>query len=206
MTQAIVVGRDMGAAPPRQTEIRVRLPGTPDEQVRHALDAWRCAASFLLFVITLLPSLLSSCIHVVCILNAVPVFLPLYSSFIRLVHLPHLFSLSSSPCSAFGIPPMPDEAASILRASRPDGILLSVVTSSEGFVRVGIQAPKPSTDHVLRLCNVVRGNNEELAAFEGSLGAEGPSYVEYQHLVKVPTTPGRALFEKSSYSSVSSFF
>jgi len=123
---AYVVGRDMGAAPPRQTEIRVKLPGTPDEQVRLALDAW----------------------------------------------------------TSFGIPPMPEEASTVLRASRPDGIFLSVVTSSEGFVRLGIQAPKPSTDTVLKLCNVAKGNNEELASFEGSLGADGPTYVEYQHLMR----------------------
>jgi len=31
---------------------------------------------------------------------------------------------------------------------------LSVITSSEGFVRIGLMAPKPSTETVLALCAV----------------------------------------------------
>lgn len=37
-----VVGRDMGAAPPRQTEMRFKLPGmTYEEQLECALSAWQ---------------------------------------------------------------------------------------------------------------------------------------------------------------------
>jgi len=70
---------------------------------------------------------------------------------------------------------------------------LSVITSSEGFVRIGLLAPKPSTETVLALCAVCNklspegGNpnaNDELASFEAALGADGPSYAEYQFLMK----------------------
>jgi len=122
------VGRDMGAAPPRQTEMRMKIPG-PDfsEQLSLALDAFE----------------------------------------------------------TFGFPPIPDNAYRILKDSNPDGQLsLSVITSSEGFVRLGLLAPFPSTNTVLSLCSISGGNQEEMAAFEASLGKDCPSYVEYQYLMK----------------------
>lgn len=122
------VGRDMGAAPPRQTELKLKLPGGEfEEQVRVGLDAF----------------------------------------------------------SAFGFPAIPDYAAKILKENRADGQLwLSVITSLEGFVRLGLLVPYPSTETVLALCSVSGGNHEEMAAFEASLGKENPSYVEYQYLMK----------------------
>eukprot|EP01114_Cavostelium_apophysatum_P022601 TRINITY_DN822_c0_g1_i1.p1 TRINITY_DN822_c0_g1~~TRINITY_DN822_c0_g1_i1.p1 ORF type:complete len:482 (-),score=136.28 TRINITY_DN822_c0_g1_i1:109-1554(-) len=122
------VGRDMGAAPPRQTELKMKVPGNNfDDQLAVGLDAF----------------------------------------------------------TAFGFPEIPANALKILRESRPDGPLtLSVITSLEGFVRLGLLAPFPSTETVLALCSISGGNHEEMAAFEASLGKERPSYVEYQYLMK----------------------
>jgi len=130
VTTVYVVGRDMGAAPPRQTELRIKVPGADSsEQVRIGLDAF----------------------------------------------------------SSFGFPPFPDEAARILRESKPENLALSVITSSEGFVRLGLLAPKPSTQTVLALCEIAGGKKDELATFEASLGTDGPdgpAFVEYQFLIK----------------------
>jgi hypothetical protein len=128
------VGRDMGAAPPRQTELRMKLPGPDfDAQLRLGLDAF----------------------------------------------------------STFGFPAIPDNALSILRNSKTNvgetPLCMSVITSSEGFVRLGLMVPKPNTQTVLQLCSIAGGNNENIAAFEGSLGAlgsDGPTYAEYQYLMK----------------------
>eukprot|EP01100_Stratorugosa_tubuloviscum_P006251 TRINITY_DN270_c1_g2_i1.p1 TRINITY_DN270_c1_g2~~TRINITY_DN270_c1_g2_i1.p1 ORF type:complete len:486 (+),score=282.65 TRINITY_DN270_c1_g2_i1:362-1819(+) len=119
------VGRDMGAAPPRQTEIRIRLPGADfASQLNSAIDAF----------------------------------------------------------AMFSFPPIPDPAIQVLQDTKPTGLCLSIITSSEGFVRLGLLTPKPSTDTVLRLCKIAGSNNEELAAFEGSLDSQGPAYSEYQYL------------------------
>jgi hypothetical protein len=122
------VGRDMGAAPPRQTEVRLRIPGpTGDAQVQLGVEAF----------------------------------------------------------TAFDFPPLPDTVLSIIKMSRShDGASLSVITSSEGFVRLGLMVPKPSTETVLQLLDFAGGNKENMALFEGSLHSSGPSWVEYQYLQK----------------------
>jgi len=119
------VGRDMGAAPPRQTEIRLRLPGTTFAQQ---------------------------------------------------------FEIAEDAYKMFGFPPIPDGPMELIRSWQPTGICLSVITSSEGFVRLGLMAPNPSTATVLKLCQLVKAGNEQLASFEGSLGSKGPSFVEFQYL------------------------
>lgn len=122
------VGRDMGAAPPRQTELKFKVPGEDFlEQLNTALSAF----------------------------------------------------------SSFGFPPIPDNAMKILRDSRPDAQLaMSVITSAEGFVRLGLMAPNPRTETVLALCSMCGGNQDEMASFEASLGKDTPSFVEYQYLMK----------------------
>jgi len=122
------VGRDMGAAPPRQTELRIRLPGgTGNAQVQLGLESF----------------------------------------------------------SAFDFPPVPDNVLSIIKSGHTmDGVSLSVITSSEGFVRLGLLVPKPSTETVLQLLDIAGGNKETMALFEGSLHSSGPSWVEYQYLQK----------------------
>lgn len=121
------VGRDMGAAPPRQTETRVFLPGTNRaRQVEIGLEAF----------------------------------------------------------SMFGFPPLPDYAISILNEgdNEDSAISMSIITSSEGFVRLGLMSPRPSPEVVQRLCAQVGANIDDLREFERALGSRGPSFVEYQFL------------------------
>jgi len=119
------VGRDMGAAPPRQTEIRVSLPGsTFEQQMAVAKDAY----------------------------------------------------------TSFNFPEPPKDAMDVLYEYKNTGLRLSIITSSEGFVRIGLLSPKPKNDAVIKLSNISGANNDELGTFEGSLGTEGPDYVEFQYL------------------------
>jgi len=126
--QIYAVGRDMGAAPPRQTELRFKVPmGDFESQLAIGLDAF----------------------------------------------------------STFGFPAIPENALKILKETRAEGQLsMSVITSSEGFVRIGMLVPNPTTEAVLSLCSISGGNHDELASFEASLSKEGPSNVEYQYLMK----------------------
>jgi len=128
IVSVFAVGRDMGAAPPRQTELRIRLPGgTGDAQM--------------------------------------------------------ILGLSSF--TAFDFPPIPNDVLAIIKSSHyAEGASLSVITSSEGFVRLGLLLPKPSTEAVLQLLEYSEGNKETMALFEGSLHSSGPSWVEYQYLQK----------------------
>jgi len=121
------VGRDMGAAPPRQTELRFKVPGSDFEtQVGIGLDAFK----------------------------------------------------------SLGFPDLPDTVLSLLKKSGNPGLNMSVITSSEGFVRLGLLVPKPKTQTVLDLCALVGGNADSIANLEGSLAVDGPSFVEYQYLMK----------------------
>jgi len=128
VTSIFAVGRDMGAAPPRQTEMRFTLPGGDfAEQLRIAVSAF----------------------------------------------------------SSFGVPAIPDEAMKILQENPPSQrMTMSVITSAEGFVRLGLLVPSPKTQTVIALCNFAGSKHEEIAAFEGSLGSQGPAFVEYQYLMK----------------------
>lgn len=122
------VGRDMGAAPPRQTEIRIRLPGeTFDAQFNLALDAF----------------------------------------------------------NEFGFPLLPEEAVAIVRSIPRAGLRMSVVTSSEGFVRLGVLIPEPdrtALDRLSPLCGAT--SSDGLIRFSDSLGLAGPAFVEFQFLQK----------------------
>jgi len=121
------VGRDMGAAPPRQTEIRFPLSGTGfEDQLSRALSAFE----------------------------------------------------------AFGFPMLPDDMLSLIRQSPRDGLSLSVITSSEGFVRLGLMCPEPDRSIVDQLCAIGGGNAQQLQQFEQSLGVRGPAQAEYQYLMK----------------------
>jgi len=128
IVNVFAVGRDMGAAPPRQTEFRFKLPpSSPSSQIKLGLDAFEI----------------------------------------------------------FGFPKVPEEITRIIHgAVQQDGCTMSVITSSEGFVRLGLLIPKPTTDTVLSLLELAGGNRNSLALFEGSLHSSGPSYVEYQYLQK----------------------
>lgn len=122
------VGRDMGAAPPRQTEIRVKLPGESfDQQLALALDAFQ----------------------------------------------------------EFGFPALPEEALAIVRQHPKAGLRLSVVTSSEGFVRLGVMLPDPDRTALDRLSPLSGASSSDpLIRFSNSLGLAGPHFVEFQFLMK----------------------
>lgn len=125
------VGRDMGAAPPRQTEIRMKLRGGAfQKQLEIGLDAFEC----------------------------------------------------------FDFPPLPENALNILKEA-PDNddigendLCISVITSSEGFVRLGLLSPNPSKDTVRKLCAIAGANADDLDVLEQALGCKGPSFAEYQFL------------------------
>jgi len=124
--KCLSVGRDMGAAPPRQTEFRIKLPGLDfDNQYRVAIDAW----------------------------------------------------------DMFGFPSMPDEILKILKSSGKMGCYLSIITSSDGFVRLGLLVPSPGTDTVVKLCQAVGSKSDALTQFEQSIGGHGPAFIEYQYLM-----------------------
>jgi len=124
--KCLSAGRDMGAAPPRQTEFRIKLPGLDFEnQYRVALDAW----------------------------------------------------------DMFGFPSMPEEIQKILKNSGKAGCYLSVITSSDGFVRLGLLVPSPNSDTVVKLCHAVGSKSDQLLSFEQSLGGHGPAFAEYQYLM-----------------------
>jgi len=135
ITTAFAVGRDMGAAPPRQTELRFRLPGnTAADQITVGLTAF----------------------------------------------------------SAFKFPPLPDAALTVLKSCKAENtpeafVSLSVITSTEGFVRLGLLVPRPSVSDVQALCRSAGASPDNVASFEHSIElsqGEGPLYVEYQFLQK----------------------
>jgi len=123
------VGRDMGAAPPRQTEIRLKLPGADfNTQLRIAMDAF----------------------------------------------------------FAFGFPSIPEDALAMIRRSDSNAgaICMSVITSSEGFVRLGVMLPKPNQNTIASLCQLTQANLDDLMRFQQALQSDGPAYAEYQYLQK----------------------
>ena len=119
------VGRDMGAAPPRQTEIRVRLPGSTFEQQ---------------------------------------------------------FTVAQAAFSSFGFPPIAPEIVSIFKSESRTDLCLSIITSSEGFVRLGLMMPNPSSSTISQCCEWASQYVNPLSSFQGSMGSSGPAYVEYQYL------------------------
>lgn len=119
------VGRDMGAAPPRQTEIRVNLPGSDfNAQLEIALDAF----------------------------------------------------------SSFGFPDLPDDPLQVLKKQNTPNLSLSIITSSEGFVRLGLLCPNPSAQTVKELCSANGSSPAEIEEFQAALSSGGPALVEYQFL------------------------
>jgi len=126
VTRCTSVGRDMGAAPPRQTEIKLTLPGdTFEEQLERGLSAY----------------------------------------------------------AEFGFPPIVEDALEILRRSGRAGLSLSIITSSEGFVRLGLLAPTPSKEVVRALCELSgAGSADQIFNFEKQISCDYPDFVEYQFL------------------------
>eukprot|EP01126_Amoeba_proteus_P012708 TRINITY_DN1524_c0_g1_i9.p1 TRINITY_DN1524_c0_g1~~TRINITY_DN1524_c0_g1_i9.p1 ORF type:complete len:316 (-),score=58.66 TRINITY_DN1524_c0_g1_i9:598-1545(-) len=122
------LGRDMGAAPPRQTEVRFQPQGeTFGEQVAQALSAY----------------------------------------------------------TEFGISPPPVDIINLIQYDVKDrgGVSLSVITSCEGFVRMGLMIPSPTHQVVEGLCDHVGGSSSSILQFQQALGVTGPAWVELQFLL-----------------------
>jgi len=128
VTRCFSVGRDMGAAPPRQTELRVVLPGDDAaSQLTVAQDAF----------------------------------------------------------ASFDFPPIPDNMLALISQMQPaEPYCLSIVTSSDGFVRIGLLIPKPSRDLVGMMADAAGGRRDAVEAFANTVGCQTPQYAEYQYLMK----------------------
>eukprot|EP01103_Thecamoeba_quadrilineata_P009919 TRINITY_DN202_c0_g1_i1.p1 TRINITY_DN202_c0_g1~~TRINITY_DN202_c0_g1_i1.p1 ORF type:complete len:469 (-),score=84.70 TRINITY_DN202_c0_g1_i1:80-1486(-) len=123
--QAVYLGRDMGAVPPRQTEIRVLIPGNDvATQLKIALNAFEI----------------------------------------------------------FGFEMPPDGALNIMRSMTTPGIVVSIITSSEGFVRLGILMPKPSAENVTKIITFSNGNKENYEKLTKSVSKTTPAFAEFLHL------------------------
>ena len=124
--QCLSVGRDMGAAPPRQTEFRLALPGaTASAQLDVALAAY----------------------------------------------------------ASFGFPAIPDALLNVFKAGQVPGLLLSVVTSSDGFVRMGVLAPTPTNADIAALCAGCNASETQLRQFMAeAFGDKHPAFQEISFL------------------------
>jgi len=130
--ECVLIGRDMGAAPPRQTEIRIRLnQQTVADQLNVALSAFK----------------------------------------------------------AFGFPDVPGNILNILRQLTNPGIILSVILSSEGFVKLGILFPGPTWNMCLQLIDEGRKLSENISTgsdvfikLNKEFNVSNPEFIEFQYL------------------------
>jgi hypothetical protein len=125
VVSAVYLGRDMGAVPPRQTEVRVLMPGNDvATQLKIALNAFE----------------------------------------------------------VFGFEYPPESALQLMRSMTTAGIIVSIITSSEGFVRLGILMPKPTADNVAKIISINNGKQDLYEKLGKSVKKSTPSYVEFLHL------------------------
>jgi len=123
-----VVARDMGAAPPRQTEIRFDITGnTLLQQLEIALSAW----------------------------------------------------------NEFEFPPLPQTVTDLILSNKNEqaGLSMSVITSTQHFVKLGIYLPSPSKQIIDRCYTLKETTNRQLVSkLEENLQSNGPDFVEFHHL------------------------
>jgi hypothetical protein len=130
--ECIYVGRDMGAAPPRQTELRIKLnQSSVAEQLNAALSAFK----------------------------------------------------------VFKFPDIPGNILNILRQFTNPGLVLSVITSSEGFVKIGILFPNPNWNVAIQLIEEGRKLSDTQPApvdifskLNNSFRVNSPEFIEFQYL------------------------
>uniref|UniRef100_A0A6B2L4T3 PH domain-containing protein n=1 Tax=Arcella intermedia TaxID=1963864 RepID=A0A6B2L4T3_9EUKA len=130
ITHFMSIGRDMGAAPPRQTEYRFNIPG----------------GSFAV-----------------------------------------QYGIAMDAIATFKFPPFPSPAAELLsQSSEQCGSLgMSVITSSEGFVKIGIFVGRPSkalVEGCFRICEISDTVQSKMKTLEGSFGATLPIFVEFVYV------------------------
>ena len=86
---------------------------------------------------------------------------------------------------AFGFPAIPEDALAAIRSAEGTGpIHVSVVTSSEGFVRLGVMLPNPAPAVISAFCTLAGTRADDILRFQAALEARAPSFVEYQYLMK----------------------
>jgi len=125
--ECVTVGRDMGASPPRQTEIRFPIVADSFEgRLAKAMSAYE----------------------------------------------------------EFGFPVIQEKYVSVLREWNPASMELSVITSSEGFVRIGMILPDPDKNVVNKLCDNSAANPTGQMNFQGKMKIDRPAAVEFQHLME----------------------
>eukprot|EP01129_Flabellula_baltica_P014988 TRINITY_DN736_c0_g1_i1.p1 TRINITY_DN736_c0_g1~~TRINITY_DN736_c0_g1_i1.p1 ORF type:complete len:468 (-),score=103.84 TRINITY_DN736_c0_g1_i1:50-1453(-) len=130
LTDCVYVGRDMGAAPPRQTEFRIVMKGTAQEQLETAMSAF----------------------------------------------------------TGLNFPDIPENVRPLLEKNAKEGTTLSIITSSEGIVKVGILLPTPEWSNVLPLVEQGRTNSQQTASTDifqtvhEHFNCDAPQFVEYQYL------------------------
>jgi len=134
--QAITVGRDMGASPPRQTEVRFNLPvGSAGVGT---------SANFEI-----------------------------------------QWAMAMNAFSEFGFPLPGDNFIKIVKQWSPTAPLqMSVITSSEGFVRIGLLLPAPDKSIVSQLCEASGNNPDTLFQFQQKMNIQRPEHVEFQYLME----------------------
>jgi len=129
----LYIGRDMGAAPPRQTEIRIRLSQpTVADQLNVALNAMK----------------------------------------------------------TFRFPDVPGNMLNILRQFTNPGIILSIILSSEGFVKLGILFPSPNWNFALQLIDEGRkyctgsisSGTDVFTKLNNVFQVNVPEFIELQYL------------------------
>jgi len=124
--RCISVGRDMGAAPPRQTEIKFELTGdTFQNKLQLAMTAY----------------------------------------------------------DEFGFPPIPEDAVQFVNGLSKSTLFMSVITSSEGFVRLGLLIPEVQIGEIEELCSMSGVSPQQLINFQSTLGVQTPEFVEFQYLM-----------------------
>jgi len=123
-----VIGRDMGAAPPRQTHFEFSLRGDFDQQLQTAKSAYE----------------------------------------------------------AFGFPLPPHDALEVIKSNPKAQLSLSVIASSEGFVKLGLITPCPDASYISKLCALsgCTAHSATLEKFEKALGVNCILLVEYKFLQK----------------------
>mmetsp|Transcript_7181 Transcript_7181/g.10843 ORF Transcript_7181/g.10843 Transcript_7181/m.10843 type:complete len:437 (-) Transcript_7181:69-1379(-) len=80
----------------------------------------------------------------------------------------------------FGFRELPSGAVQVLKGWKPTGMRISVLTCSEGFVRLGLMVPNPSADDALKLAQIVSGDTGRLGPLQKALGGNGPAFAELQ--------------------------
>lgn len=134
--QAITVGRDMGASPPRQTEVRFNLPvGSAGVGTSANFETQ--------------------------------------------------WAMAMNAFSEFGFPLPGDNFIKIVKQWSPTAPLqMSVITSSEGFVRIGLLLPAPDKSIVSQLCEASGNNPDTLFQFQQKMNIQRPEHVEFQYLME----------------------